>query len=106
MTENEQLNVFATVAGKYSDGLSLIFDGEEKATAKHYKCNPRFPFAVGERVKLTKDSGTYVVDFPVGLPASKYIIADLPANPTTSDLGTAVYQILYVLRKLGILAPP
>ena len=43
----------ATVGAKYTDGLSLIFDGQTQETAKHYKCNTDI---------------TYVVEYVVGNP--------------------------------------
>ena len=34
----------ATIGALYSDGVSLIFDGEEEATEKHYKVNTSIEF--------------------------------------------------------------
>ena len=64
---------FATVAGVHEDGISLIFDGEtadgtEPAEGKHYRCNTSVVFQVGDRVKICRDSGTYVVEYVVGAP--------------------------------------
>ena len=58
----------ATVGAKYADGLSLIFDGQTAATAKHYKCNTNVTFKAGDRVKICRISGTYVVEYVVGNP--------------------------------------
>lgn len=58
----------ATVGAKYTDGLSLIFDGQTAATAKHYKCNSSVTFKAGDRVKICRMSGTYVVEYVVGNP--------------------------------------
>lgn len=60
----------ATVGGVYSDGLTLIFDGQSEATQKHYKCNTAVSFSVGDRVKVAKISGSYVVEYVVGAPNS------------------------------------
>ena len=60
--------IFATIGTKYSDGLSLIFDGQTEESAKHYKCNTSITFSAGQRVKIIKDSGTYIVEYPVGNP--------------------------------------
>lgn len=60
----------ATVAEIFEDGITLIFDGQEEATDKHYKCNTSAIFAVGDRVMLDPESGTYVVAYAVGDPAS------------------------------------
>jgi len=59
---------FATVGAVYSDGLSLIFDGQATASQKHYKCNTAITFSPGDRVKIFSVSGTYVVEYPVGNP--------------------------------------
>lgn len=59
---------FATIAAVYSDGIALIFDGQSEATDKHYKCNSSIVFTAGQRVKICKDSGTFIVEYPVGNP--------------------------------------
>lgn len=58
----------ATVGAKYTDGLSLIFDGQSAASEKHYKCNTSVIFQAGDRVKICRISGTYVVEYVVGNP--------------------------------------
>lgn len=58
----------ATVGAVYSDGLSLIFDGSTGASQKHYKCNTSISFKAGDRVKICRISGTYVVEYVVGNP--------------------------------------
>ncbi len=61
---------FATVGAVYSDGVTLVFDGQEAATEKHYKCNTAILFHAGDRVKIASDSGTYVVEYIVGSPGA------------------------------------
>lgn len=56
----------ATVAGVYSDGLSLIFPGESESGGKHYKRNTAIAFSAGQRVLVIPASGTYIVVCPVG----------------------------------------
>lgn len=58
----------ATVSAKYTDGLSLIFDGQTEATTKHYKCNTGVTFAAGNRVVCLRISGSWVVAFAFGAP--------------------------------------
>lgn len=71
MTVMTELEVrFATVGAVYSDGVTLIFDGQEAATEKHYKCNTAILFHAGDRVKIASDSGTYVVEYIVGSPGA------------------------------------
>lgn len=60
----------ATVAEVLSNGLRLTFDGSSEPTSKIYKCNAACIFSVGDRVKVTKHSGTYLVDYVIGVPAS------------------------------------
>ena len=68
VTESERI-ALATVAAKYADGLSLIFDGQTAATTKHYKCNTAVTFAAGSRVVCLRISGSWVVAFAFGNPA-------------------------------------
>lgn len=65
---------FATVGAVHEDGLSLIFDGQETASEKHYKCNTSVRFAAGDRVRILKDSGTYVVEYVVGSPGEDILM--------------------------------
>lgn len=54
---------FATIA-EVSDGKAkLIFDGETTATQKSYKYNAALTLAAGDRVKVNKISGTYVIEY-------------------------------------------
>lgn len=52
----------------------IVLDFGEKA----YVCNRAIKFAVGDRVKVIKDSGTYIVAFPLGAP-----ITELHADSAT-----------------------
>lgn len=70
---------FATVGTVYEDGIALIFNGAEKESLKHYKCNACVRFEAGQRVRIIEDSGTYVVEYPVGAPAQS-IYADSAAR--------------------------
>lgn len=74
---------FATIGEVYEDGVSLIFDGETEASQKHYLVNTSVSFAAGQRVKITKDCGTYVVEYPVGVPQGHAPV--LPAGGTTGQ---------------------
>ena len=70
---------FATVGTVYEDGIALIFNGAEAESLKHYKCNAAVRFTAGQRVRIIEDSGTYVVEYPVGAPAQS-IYADSAAR--------------------------
>lgn len=65
---------FATVDAVSASGVSLILDGEEESGGKEYKCNACVLFRPGDRVRIHQDSGTIVVEFPVGAPGSRYPI--------------------------------
>ena len=67
-TTEEIVRNFATIGAVYEDGVSLIFDGEDAPTEKHYLCNTSAFFSAGDRVKILPDSGTYVVEYVVGSP--------------------------------------
>lgn len=56
---------FATVGTVYSDGITLIFDGQSTASTKRYKYNTAVTFESGQRVKVLKINGTYVVEYPI-----------------------------------------
>ena len=68
--ENLPENFLATVGAVYDDGLSLILEGQTEATTKHYRCNTSVKFAAGDRVKVARISGSYVVEYVVGPPSS------------------------------------
>ena len=73
--EGEEWNIeLATVAAVGGTGVKLTIDGDEEAGDKYYKVNAGQLFAVGDRVKIHKNSGTYVVEFVVGSPMSRYPI--------------------------------
>lgn len=77
---------FATIGAVYADGVSLIFDGEETATEKHYLCNTNVFFAPGDRVRILADSGTYIVEYVVGPPRQEKVVG-IPAG---GDAGTVL----------------
>lgn len=64
----DQTFMFAEIDTVYSDGITLILPGQNVATTKRYKCNSAIQFTAGQRVKVLKDSGTYIVEYPVGDP--------------------------------------
>ena len=76
---------FATVGEVLDDGVTLIFDGQDEATDKHYRCNASVLLLPGDRVKVCKDSGTYVVEYVVGSPALRLLIP--PGGPFGQYLG-------------------
>jgi len=88
---------FATVGEVFEDGLTLIFDGQEEATEKRYKCNTSVVFHAGDRVKILKDSGTYVAEYVVGPPgqtgeAAHGIPSGGAAGQVLTKTGSADYE--------------
>ena len=66
--------VLATITEIGTDGVKIQVDGNEEAGDKEYKVNSVQMFAVGDRVKIHKNSGTYLVEYVVGAPMSRYPI--------------------------------
>lgn len=59
----------------YENGVTLIFPGAQGESAKYYKCNSTIKLTPGQRVRIEKISGSFVVAYPIGVPAQK-IVAD------------------------------
>ena len=82
---------FATISEIFKDGVTLLFDGLDAPTTKRYKVNAFVVFQPGDRVRVIKDSGTYVVEYPVGNPRTEFK-ADNATNAdhaTTADTATS-----------------
>ena len=54
---------FATVVAVSGGKATLKFDGETAATQKGYKYNATLSLTAGDRVKVNKVSGTYVIEY-------------------------------------------
>ena len=66
--------VLGTVSSVDSSGITVLMDGDETAGTKKYKCNSAVRFAAGDRVKIEENSGTYLVEYPIGAPMARYPI--------------------------------
>lgn len=75
----------ATVSEVGTDGVKLLIDGNEEAGAKEYRVNIGQMLRVGDRVKISRVSGSYVVDYVVGSPMARYAI---PAGGTDGQILT------------------
>ena len=61
---------FATVAEvDTSKGVRLKFDGAENESVKFYPIAAGITIAAGDRVRVFKDSGTYVVEYKLTIPS-------------------------------------
>lgn len=83
-TTEEIVRHFATIGAVYEDGVSLIFDGEDAPTEKHYLCNTNVYFSPGDRVRILEDSGTYIVEYVVGSPKQRETVG-IPEGGTTGQ---------------------
>lgn len=90
--ENLPENFLATVGAVYDDGLSLILEGQTEATTKHYRCNTSVKFAAGDRVKVARISGSYVVEYVVGPPSSGEETSEIQDRIKKGDYGIYVNQ--------------
>ena len=54
---------FATVVAVSGGKATLKFDGETAATQKGYKYNATLSLTAGDRVKVNKVAGTYVIEY-------------------------------------------
>lgn len=83
-----------TVAAITSTGLRIQFDGDDSAGSKVYKCNASAKFVQGDRVKMHKESGSYIVEYVVGAPFSRYPI---PSGGTDGQVlmkdGSTAYSV-------------
>lgn len=67
----------ATVAAVTANGVRIQIDGEDTAGVKEYQCNTAQAFSVGDRVKITDISGSFLIEYKVGAPGESY---PLPAG--------------------------
>lgn len=56
----------ATVSAIYSDGIALVLPGDTTAAEKHYPYNAAITFSAGQRVHIARESGTIIVEYPIG----------------------------------------
>lgn len=76
----------ATVSAVTATGIRIQIDGEDTAGVKEYQCNTAQLFTIGDRVKISKISGSYVIDYKVGAPGETYPSQHgLPAGGTTGQ---------------------
>lgn len=100
MIEEHEQN-FATVGAVFFDGVTLLFDGETEAGEKHYKCNTSAPIAAGDRVRIIKDSGTYVVEYAVGAPNTRAIPSGGSSGQVLMKNGPTPYKLMFGSAPVG-----
>lgn len=73
--EDDNLDiVLATVTEVTATGIKIKIDGNDSAGEKEYKCNSAQVFSVGDRVKITENSGTIIIEYRVGVPGETVLI--------------------------------
>lgn len=72
--ETQEDFILATVAEVTSTGVKIEVDGSGEAGEKEYRVNSMQRFKTGDRVKICKNSGTYLVEYKVGSPMADYPI--------------------------------
>lgn len=64
----------ATVVSVGTAGVRLLIDGNEEAGEKEYRVNTGQLLKAGDRVKIRRISGSYVVEYAVGDPMARFAI--------------------------------
>jgi len=67
LKETEPLNSqdFATIGTVSGNTATLIFDDSTGESTKYYRSNKSITFVSGDRVKIFKSSGTYIIEYPI-----------------------------------------
>lgn len=94
-TQEAEPILLATVGSVSEEGVTLIFAGEAAATAKRYKGNLGADIREGDTVKVTPDSGTWLIDYALGVPGSR---RPIPAGGTDGQLLVKNGAIDYALK--------
>ena len=64
----------ATVVSVGTTGVRLLIDGNEEAGEKEYRVNAAQLLMAGDRVKICRISGSYVVEYVLGDPMARHAI--------------------------------
>lgn len=87
----------ATVGEVSADGITLVFDGSSSSGGKKYRCNSGVKFVAGDRVRIKRDSGSYLVEYPIGNPMARY---PLPSGGSDGQFlakdGSGDYSVKWV----------
>lgn len=96
----------AKIGQKYvGDGCTLIFPGQEKASAKKYKCISSAPLLKGDRVIIAEISGSYVILGKLGTPGTVYNMNKCPtdSNATAANCANWINTLMQALAGMGII---
>lgn len=93
----------ATITEIGSDGVRIRLDGSEEAGEKYYRVNAGAFLVVGDRVKIHKNSGTYLIEYVVGSPMSRF---PLPAGGSDGQVlvkdGDTAYAVKWSSASHGL----
>ena len=103
---------FARIIDIYANGLLIQIEGESEPRTKLCRCNRFGVFHVGDRVKIIKDGGTYVVEYPIGMPlaeldfSGKYVGTGpweiMDATGTLDSATSRINRIISALKAFGM----
>lgn len=87
-------------------GIKVSVDGQNQANEKYYKCRKGLTLAVGDRVKITKISGTFIIEYAIGLPAQRYNMNQCPTgdNATAANCAAWINSIINALADQGLMS--
>lgn len=71
----------ATIGHVYAEGVTLVWDDDGSESRKLYPVSRAVVFHAGDRVKLCRTAGTYLVEYPYGAP-----LAELAADTAREAL--------------------
>lgn len=88
-----------------SEGCTLIFPGQDEATAKKYKSIRGVPIRAGERVLVAEFSGSYIILGTLGTPGTVYSMNKCPtgSNATAANCANWINTMIEGLAGLGIM---
>jgi hypothetical protein len=93
---------YATVKEVFTDGVTLTFDDGSTST-KHFPCNSAMTFHAGDRVRISGSNERYVVEAPIGSPATTSTVADLATGATLATTVAKVNELLAALRARNLI---
>lgn len=94
--------ILATVTDVSEDGVSILIDGEDAAGEKEYRGNAAQLIEIGDRVKIRKNSGTYLIEYVIDAPMSRYPI---PSGGTDGQVLTKDGANNYAVKWASIVFP-
>ena len=92
---------FARLISVEPTGLIIQIEGESAARTKAYPCNRFGTFHAGDRVKIIKDGGDYVVEYPIGKPITATYADGAGVAAAVDNLATGIADIQFYYATTG-----